>query len=53
MLEQTRSTQMPFLKNMDGVIFSCEVKQIKPDADIYETLLSRFGTEARGKCISG
>ncbi|MDD5805455.1 HAD family hydrolase [Blautia sp. HCP3S3_H10_1] len=43
MLEQTRSTQMPFLKNMDGVIFSCEVKQIKPDADIYETLLSRFG----------
>ena len=35
---------MPFLKNMDGVIFSCsEVQQIKPEADIYETLLSRFG----------
>ena len=28
---------------MDGVIFSCEVQQIKPEADIYETLLSRFG----------
>lgn len=43
MLEHTRDNKMPFLKNMDGVIFSCEVQQIKPEADIYETLLSRFG----------
>ena len=43
MLDQTRPGKMPFLKNMDGVIFSCEVQQIKPEADIYETLLSRFG----------
>ena len=43
MLDQTRPGKMPFLKNMDGVIFSCEVQQIKPEADIYETLLSRLG----------
>ena len=32
-----------FLKNMDGVIFSCEVKEIKPEPQIYRTLLTRFG----------
>lgn len=47
MLDQTRPGKMPFLKNMDGVIFSCEVQQIKPEADIYETLLSRFGLKRR------
>ena len=41
-LKQTKDTQMPFLKNMDGVIFSCEVQQIKPEPPIYKTLLSRF-----------
>ena len=34
---------IPFLKNMDGVIFSCEVKEIKPEPQIYRTLLTRFG----------
>ena len=34
---------MPFLENMDGVVFSCEVKEIKPEPEIYKTLLSRFG----------
>ena len=43
MLDHTRSNKMPFLKNMDGVIFSCEVQQIKPEAPIYKTLLNRFG----------
>ena len=43
MLDRTRPNKMPFLKNMDGVIFSCEVGQIKPEADIYKTLLSRYG----------
>lgn len=33
---------MTFLKNMDGIIFSCEVGQIKPDQDIYQTLLTRY-----------
>ena len=43
MLERTRMNKMPFLKNMDGVIFSCEVKEIKPEPQIYKTLLTRFG----------
>ena len=43
MLDHTRSNKMPFLKNMDGVIFSCEVQQIKPEPSIYKTLLNRFG----------
>ena len=43
MLDHTRANKMPFLKNMDGVIFSCEVKEIKPEPQIYRTLLTRFG----------
>ncbi len=53
MLDQTRPGKMPFLKNMDGVIFSCEVQQIKPEADIYETLLSRFGLKTGGERFPG
>lgn len=43
-LEKTMP-DMSFLKYMDGTIFSCYVKQLKPEADIYETLLNRFGLE--------
>lgn len=43
-LKDTRC-KMPFLKYMDGAVFSCDVKQIKPETDIYETLLSRYGLE--------
>lgn len=42
-LDRTRETKMPFLKNMDGVIFSCEVREIKPEPEIYKILLSRYG----------
>lgn len=35
--------QMTFLKYVDGEIFSCEVKDIKPNAGIYKALLTRFG----------
>ena len=45
MLDRTKK-DMPFLKYMDGVIFSCDVKQMKPDAEIYRTLLGRFGLKA-------
>lgn len=41
-LEQTRP-MMTFLKYMDGAVFSCEVKQIKPEPDIYKTLLTEYG----------
>lgn len=33
---------MDFLKYMDGVIFSCEVKELKPEPGIYEKLLSAY-----------
>lgn len=46
MLDGTKQNEMPFLKYMDGVIFSCDVKQMKPDAEIYRTLLGRFGLKA-------
>ena len=40
-LDRTKK-DMPFLKYMDGVVFSCDVQQIKPEVDIYETLLKRY-----------
>ena len=40
-LEVTKP-DMAFLKNMEGEIWSCDVKVIKPEPEIYEILLSRF-----------
>lgn len=31
-----------FWKYMDGAVFSCDVQQIKPEVDIYKTLLKRY-----------
>ena len=31
-----------FTDCMDGGVFSCDVKQIKPDQDIYKTLLAKY-----------
>ena len=45
MLDRTKK-EMPFLKYMDGTVFSCDVKQLKPEADIYQTLLDKFGLKA-------
>lgn len=41
MLEKTQS-ELAFLKYVDGAVFSCDVKQIKPEAAIYRTLLNRY-----------
>ena len=41
MIEQTKEA-LDFLPLLDGGIFSCEVKQIKPDEGIYRSLLSRY-----------
>ena len=46
MLDGTKQNEMPFLKYMDGVIFSCDVNQMKPDIEIYQTLLSKFNLKA-------
>ena len=42
--------QMTFLKYMDGVIFSCEVKLIKPEREIYELFLQRYQLNP-GECV--
>lgn len=47
--EHTRK-EMPFLKYMDGVIFSCDVKHIKPEPEIYQILLERYHLNA-GECV--
>ncbi|MBR5510005.1 MAG: HAD family phosphatase [Lachnospiraceae bacterium] len=35
--------QLSFLKELDGGVMSYEVHQIKPNEDIYQTLLARYG----------
>ena len=47
--EQVRrdtADSLDFMKEMDGGIMSCEVHQIKPDAEIFHTLLDRYGLKA-------
>lgn len=39
--EVTRQ-ELPFIEDMDGVLFSYEVKLVKPEPEIYQTLLERF-----------
>ena len=44
LLEKTQG-DMDFLEYMDGVIFSCQVQQVKPEPQIYQTLLETFSIE--------
>lgn len=44
MLERNRP-DMGFLEEMDGAVFSCEVKQIKPEPEIYHTLMDIYHIE--------
>lgn len=39
---QTRENALSFLEDVDGQIFSFEVHQIKPEPEIYQTLLEKF-----------
>lgn len=48
--EQTKETALDFLSETDGAIFSYEVKQIKPDAAIYSSLLERFSLKPE-ECV--
>ena len=34
--------KLTFLKYVDGAVFSCDVKQIKPEPEIYRTLIERY-----------
>lgn len=40
----------PFLDKVDGKVVSGFVKMVKPNADIYEHLLSEYGLDA-GECV--
>lgn len=42
MLERNKE-EMPFLKYMDGAVFSCQVQELKPEPGIYRKLLDMYG----------
>lgn len=42
MLDRNRDKEMPFLKYMDGVVFSCEVKEMKPEPAMFRKLLDMY-----------
>lgn len=44
--EKTRENALNFLKYVDGAIFSYEVKQIKPDAEIFHSLFEKYNLQA-------
>lgn len=35
--------QLSFLEDVDGAVFSFQVKQIKPEPEIYQSLLAKYG----------
>lgn len=41
---------LSFLADVDGALFSFQVKQIKPEPEIYHTLLGRYGLKAE-ECV--
>ena len=43
-LEKTEK-ELSFLRYVDGAVFSCQVKQIKPEPEIYKTLIERYHLE--------
>lgn len=49
MLERTK-TKMNFLKYMDGTVFSCDVKEVKPEPAIYKILLEDYGLKPE-ECV--
>ena len=48
--EKTKENALNFLEDVDGAIFSYQVKMIKPDAEIYHALLAKFGLQAE-ECV--
>lgn len=41
---------LSFVKDVDGALFSFQVKQIKPEPEIYRTLLARYDLKAE-ECV--
>lgn len=44
--EKTKKDSLNFLEDVDGAIFSYEVKQIKPDAAVFEALFEKYQIKA-------
>lgn len=42
--------KLTFLKYMDGIIFSCQVKELKPEPEIYRVLLEKYGLKPE-ECV--
>ncbi len=40
--DKTKENALSFLSDVDGALFSYEVKQIKPNPDIFQSLFERF-----------
>lgn len=41
-MKEGAKKEMTFLKYMYGTVFSCDVKQLKPEPEIYQTLLKKY-----------
>ena len=48
--EKTRENALSFLDDVDGAIFSYQVKQIKPNPDIFQSLFEKFSLQAE-ECV--
>ncbi|MBQ8278296.1 MAG: HAD family phosphatase [Roseburia sp.] len=48
--EKTREKALNFLDDVDGAIFSYQVKQIKPNPDIFQTLFEKFSLKPE-ECV--
>lgn len=47
---QNTQEALSFLSDVDGAVFSYQVKQMKPEAEIYQTLLHKYALEA-SECV--
>ncbi len=48
--EKTKEQALNFLEDVDGAIFSYQVKLIKPDAEIFYALFEKYGLRAE-ECV--
>lgn len=48
--EKTREKALNFLDDVDGAVFSYQVKQIKPDPDIFQSLFEKFSLKPE-ECV--
>lgn len=47
---QNTAEALSFLEDVDGAVFSYQVHQMKPEPEIYQTLLTKYGLKAE-ECV--